>query len=140
MKPTLEDEQYLVVSKLTYRLNDPQRGDIVVFHDPNADTRKLIKRVVGLPGETLEIRNGQVLVNGQRLDEPYITRPGQYSEQPMPIPDGNYYVLGDNRNNSSDSHNWGTLPEGEIVGKAWISYWPPSQWGIIPHEIYDNVP
>ena len=140
MKPTLEDEQYLVVNKLTYRLNDPQRGDIIVFRDPNADTRKLIKRIIGLPGETLEIRTGQVLVNGQRLDEPYITRPAQYSEQPMPIPDDHYYVLGDNRNNSSDSHNWGTLSEEEIVGKAWVSYWPPSQWGIIPHEIYENVP
>jgi len=140
MFPTLEDGQFLVVNKLVYRLQGPQRGDIIVFRDPHAPDRKLIKRVVGLPGEMLEIRHGQVFINNQRLDEPYIKDLAQYSRPPSPIPDGQYFVLGDNRNNSSDSSSWGTLPGDNIVGKAWLSYWPPPMWGVIQHETYGNVP
>jgi signal peptidase I len=140
MDSTLENDQYLAVNKLGYRLHEPQRGDIIVFHDPRDGSRKLIKRVIGLPGEMLEIRNGQVFINNLRLDEPYIQTPGSYSYPPQPIPDDTYFVLGDNRNNSSDSHNWGTLSRDNIVGKAWISYWPPRLWGVIPHETYQDVP
>lgn len=140
MDPTLEDDQYLAVNKLDYRLHEPQRGDIVVFHDPRDDGRKLIKRVIGLPGEVLEIRDGQVFIDNQRLEESYIHALGRYSYPPVPIPENHYFVLGDNRNNSSDSHNWGTLPKDKIVGKAWVSYWPPQLWGIIPHETYEELP
>ena len=140
MLPTLENDQYLVVSKLAYRLYEPQRGDIVVFFDPRDSDRKLIKRVIGLPGEVLEIRQGQVFIDEQQLDEQYITNVGRYSVPPTRIPADHYYVLGDNRNNSSDSHNWGTLPSENIVGKAWISYWPPHAWGVVSHEIYGLVP
>jgi signal peptidase I len=140
MTPTLEDEQFLVVNKLGYRLHEPQRGDIVVFRDPRSSDRKLIKRVIGLPGEMLEIRQGQVFVNEYPLDEPYIQSRGRYSTSPAPVPSGQYYVLGDNRNNSSDSHNWGTLPGNEIVGKAWLSYWPPRLWGVVPRETYAILP
>jgi signal peptidase I len=136
MLPTLVDDQFVIVNKLGYRLYDPQRGDIVVFVDPRTPERKLIKRVIGLPGEVIELRNGQVYVNQRLLDEPYITALGRYSEPPVPIPEGQYYVLGDNRNNSSDSHNWGTLPVDRIVGKAWLSYWPPAAWGVIPSAGY----
>jgi signal peptidase I len=138
MDPSLENDQFLVVDKLEYRLRDPERGDIIVFHDPNSDRRKLIKRVIGLPGEMIEIRNGQVLVNERPLDEPYITMPAAYSRPPTPVPDGYYYVLGDNRNNSSDSHNWGPLEEEQIVGNAWISYWPPRLWDVISPENYGD--
>jgi signal peptidase I len=140
MDPTLEDDQYLAVNKLSYRLHEPQRGDIVVFRDPRDDGRKLIKRVVGLPGEVLEIRDGQVLIDNQRLQESYIQASGRYSYPPIPIPENHYFVLGDNRNNSSDSHNWGTLSKDKIVGKAWVSYWPPQLWGVIPHETYGELP
>lgn len=140
MDPTLENDQFLVVNKLGYRLGEPERGDIIVFRDPRSDERKLIKRVIGLPGEVLEVQGGQVFVNGQRLDEPYIDNPGRYTQEATPIPEGMYFVLGDNRNNSSDSHNWGTLPRDRVVGKAWVSYWPPRLWGVIPHEIYGAVP
>ncbi len=139
MTPTLEDEQYLVVNKLGYRLHKPERGDIIVFRDPRGPDRKLIKRVIGLPGEVVEIKEGQVFINQQRLDEPYIQHPGQYTMAPTPIPSDHYFVLGDNRSNSSDSHNWGTLPRDRIVGKAWLSYWPPSLWGIVSHYAYENV-
>jgi signal peptidase I len=139
METTLENDQFLVVSKLDYRLHDPQRGDIIVFRDPRAEDRKLIKRVIGLPGDVVEITNGTVRINGHPLDEPYITSPGRYSEAAVTVPEGQYFVLGDNRNNSSDSHAWGTITRDLIVGKAWFSYWPPSMWGLIPHETYDGI-
>ena len=140
MDPTLENDQFLVVNKLGYRLQEPERGDIIVLRDPRSDERKLIKRVIGLSEEVLEIKEGQVLINGQPLDEPYVANPGRYTQEATPIPEGMYFVLGDNRNNSSDSHNWGTLAREQVVGKAWVSYWPPRLWGIIPHEIYEEVP
>ncbi len=140
MTPTLDNDQFLVVSKLEYRLHEPQRGDIIVFYDPRSSDRKLIKRVVGLPSEVLEVRQGQVFINELLLDEPYIQNLGHYSVSPSPIPTDHYFVLGDNRNNSSDSHNWGTLPGDNIVGKAWLSYWPPDLWGVVPHETYGLVP
>jgi signal peptidase I len=140
MVPTLEDSQYLVVNKLEYRLHEPQRGDIIVFHDPNDAGRKLIKRVIGLPGELVEITHGQVYINDQLLQESYIASPGLHSRLATPIPEGSYFVLGDNRSNSSDSRNWGPLPEADIVGKAWLSYWPPSLWGMVPTAAYAGVP
>jgi signal peptidase I len=140
MEPTLENDQFLVVNKLSYRLHTPQRGDIIVFRDPNDETRKLTKRVIGLPGEQVKVRNSQVFVNGHPLEEPYISSPPRYSLAAQSIPQDQYFVLGDNRNNSSDSHSWGTVPDQEIVGKAWVSYWPPSLWGLIPHEAYGDIP
>jgi signal peptidase I len=140
MDPTLDDEQYLVVCKFLYRLQEPQRGDIIVFQDPRAGDRKLIKRIIGMPGESVEIKNGQVFVDGQSLDEAYIEERPHYSRPPSKVPEGEYFVLGDNRNNSSDSHNWGTLPRGAIVGKSCVSYWPPEVWGLIPHASYGDAP
>ena len=140
MTPTLENGQFLVVYKLGYRLHEPQRGDIIVFSDPQGSDRKLVKRVIGLPGDIVEIQEGQVLVNQQRLDEPYINNPGQYAMPATTIPPDHYFVLGDNRNNSSDSHYWGALSRDKIVGKAWFSYWPPSQWGLVHNAAYENMP
>lgn len=140
MDPTLSDRQFLIVSKLDYRLREPRRGDIVVFLDPRDGDRKLIKRIIGLPGEVVEIHSGQVLIGGQALDEPYIQNQAHYSEPATQVPEGQFYVLGDNRSNSSDSHNWGTLPEDRIVGRAWFSYWPPELWGPIAHAEYAGAP
>ncbi len=140
MDLTLHDNQYLVVNKLGYRLHEPQRGDIIVFRDPRDPERKLIKRIIGLPDDTLEIQQGQIFVNGQLLNEPYTQSPGRYSMPSTLIPAGHYFVLGDNRNNSSDSHNWGTLPRDEIIGKAWLSYWPPELWQVVPHIDYEGGP
>jgi signal peptidase I len=136
MVPTLQNNQFLVVSKLDYRLHAPRRGDIIVFRDPFNPERKLIKRIIGLPGENLEVQDGQVFVDQGHLDEPYIANLGRYNQAPTPIPDGQYYVLGDNRNNSSDSHTWGLLARDKIVGKALLCYWPPEQWGLLPHAVY----
>jgi signal peptidase I len=140
MDPTLADGEFLVVNKLGYRLHQPQRGDIIVFRDPYSPDRKLIKRVIGLPGESVEIRDGQVLINNQILDEPYLDEVGNSARAAAAIAEDEYFVLGDNRNNSSDSRSWGTLPRAGIVGKAWLSYWPPTMWGLIPHEAYGFAP
>ncbi len=134
MEPNLHDGQYLIVDKISYRLGKIQRGDVIVFEPPNRPGEDYVKRVIALPGELVEVRNGQVFVNGQPLDEPYVARPGGYSMKPRRVGPDELFVLGDNRNSSSDSHNWGMLPRDKVVGKAWISYWPPSQWGVIPRD------
>ena len=102
----------------------PDRGDIIVFRFPRDPSRDFIKRVVGLPGEQVEIRAGVVYINGKKLNEPYILENPTYSRESSLVPPGNYFVLGDNRNNSSDSHVWGSVPLENIVGKTWFSYWP----------------
>jgi signal peptidase I len=140
MDPTLADEEYLVVCKFLYRLQEPQRGDIIVFQDSRGADRKLIKRIIGMPGESVEVRNGLVYVDGQSLDEPYIKERPRYSQQSTLVPEGEFFVLGDNRNNSSDSHNWGFLPKDAVVGKACVSYWPPEMWGLVPHTTYGDAP
>jgi signal peptidase I len=140
MDQTLEQDQRLIVSKLSYRLHEPQRGDIIVFHDPQEPSRNLIKRIIGLPGEILEIRSGQVFINGQPIDEPYLGSTSTRSEPQIAIPDGYYFVMGDNRNNSSDSRSWGVLDTNRIVGKAAFTYWPVRLWGSAPHETYGIEP
>lgn len=134
MEPTLHDGQYLVIGKLIYWVHPPERGDIIVFEPPTNSSDDYIKRIVGLPGERVEIRGGAVWVDGVVLEEPY-TIPGSYSGA-WNLGDGEYFVLGDNRNNSSDSHNWGVLPEGNVVGKAWLCYWPPEKWGLVAHHAF----
>lgn len=135
MEPTLHDGQYLVVSKLTYWIRSPERGDIIVFHPPNNPADDYIKRVVGLPDEQVEIRDGAVWVDGVLLEEPYIANPGLYSNE-WRLGDGEYFVLGDNRSNSSDSHSWGMLPQENIIGKAWLCYWPPEEWRLVVHHAF----
>jgi len=140
MEPTLVQDERLIVSKLSYRLHEPQRGDIIVFRDPQDSGRNLIKRIIGLPGEILEIRSGQVFINGQPIDEPYLGSTSTRSEPQIAIPDGYYFVMGDNRNNSSDSRSWGVLVADRIVGKAAFTYWPVRLWGPAPHETYGEEP
>lgn len=140
MDPTLEQDERLIVSKLSYRLHEPQRGDIIVFHDTQDRSRNLIKRIIGLPGEVLRIEQGKVFINDRLLDDSYIPNFSPYSQPPTAIPEGQYFVMGDNRNNSSDSRSWGTLPAGSIVGKATFTYWPLRLWGTAPHHDYDAEP
>ena len=129
MEPTLHSNQYLIVSKLSYRFSAPERGDIVVFRFPHEPSRDFIKRIVGLPGEFVEVSGGRVLIDGQALHEPYVRDPPLYNYPRHQIPTREYFVLGDNRNNSSDSAAWGSLPEQYVIGKAWFSYWPPRWFG-----------
>ena len=137
MEPNLHDGEYVIVNRVMYRLQAPQRGDVVVFQ--REGKREFIKRIIGLPGETVEVKGSRVLVNGVALTEPYIAQPNAYSMEPRKIGPNEYFVLGDNRNNSSDSHNWGTIPLSVIDGKAWITYWPPKSWGIIPYHSYTQA-
>ena len=134
MEPNLHDGEYVIVNRIVYRLYVPQRGDIVVFR--RDASREFIKRVIAVPGETVEVKGGRVLVNGNPLDEPYIAAPNAYTMEPRTIGPNEYFVLGDNRNNSSDSHNWGAILSSAIDGKAWITYWPPKSWGVVPHYTY----
>ncbi len=136
MEPTLHDGQYIVVSKVVYMIHAPERGDVVVLRTPhNPGGNYFIKRIVGLPGEHIEIQDGKVLVNGMPLEEPYITEPGLYSGTWI-LGSDEYFVLGDNRRNSSDSHNWGVFTGKDIVGKAWLCYWPPEDWGRVRHYAF----
>lgn len=132
MNPTLQDGEYVLVSKVSYRLSEPQHGDIIVFKFPGQPVQDLIKRIIGLPGDIVEVKNRQVFVNGQALDEPYIAAEPTY-EGIWKVPAGQLFVLGDNRNDSSDSHSWGLLPEGNVIGKAILIYWPPPEWNMINH-------
>jgi len=132
MNPTLQHGEYVLVNRLAYKTGEPQRGDIIVFSFPLDQKQDLIKRVIGLPGETISIRNNQVLVNGVRLEEPYIAQSPIYTGE-WTIPEGQLFVLGDNRNDSKDSHQWNYLPMENIIGKALLIYWPPPEWKLINH-------
>ena len=132
MRPTLEDRSYILVNKMSFRSKLPERGDIVVFHIPIDPEQDFIKRVIGLPGDTVDIHNGQVRVNEQLLDEAYIAAAPQYVGT-WHVPENQIFVLGDNRNNSSDSHVWGAVPMENLIGKAVVVYWPPPTWMMIEH-------
>jgi signal peptidase I len=134
MQPTLQSNQYLLVNKVVYMVGEPRRGDIVVFRLPQDPRRDLIKRIVALPGEEVEVRNGVVYVNGKALDEPYIRDKPLYFFSKKTVPEGEYFVLGDNRNNSFDSHVWDFLPREYLIGKAWVSYWPVQSWSVVEHN------
>lgn len=139
MEPSLYGNQYLIASKVTYWLHPPERGDIVVLHPPAGQgSIPFIKRVIGIPGDIVEARDGKIWVNGIALNEPYISAPPAYTQR-WAITEGLYLVLGDNRNNSSDSHAWGLLPRENIIGKAVLCYWPPEHWGPIPHYTYEEL-
>jgi signal peptidase I len=159
MYPTLQGGQYLLVNKLVYfrvdqerlarivpfwkaqrpeerfAIHPPQRGDVVVFHFPRDPSRDFVKRVIGAPGDEVEIRRGVVYVNGEELEEPYLEAHDLSDMVPLSLQPGEYFVLGDNRPSSNDSRSWGVVPQDLILGKAWFVYWPPSKWhplSIIP--------
>jgi signal peptidase I len=130
MEPSLHTGEYVVVNKFAYKLEQPHLGDVIVFHYPGDPEQEYIKRIIGLPGDTVQVANGQVRVNGNLIQEPYITAPAKY-QGTWTVPQANLFVLGDNRNNSSDSHSWGTVPFNYVIGKAIFIYWPPEQWGTL---------
>jgi signal peptidase I len=140
MIPTLQNGEFVLVNRLAYQLGQPARGDIIVFRSVNQPDLGLIKRIVGLPGDAITIGNGRVVVNGTTLHEAYINAEPLYSGH-WSVPVGYLFVLGDNRNNSEDSHAWGLLPIGNVVGKALLIYWPPPEWAMIDHvQIAATVP
>ncbi|MRR32792.1 signal peptidase I [bacterium] len=138
MEPTLQPGEFILVNKLAYRLGDVDRGDVVIFHYPLNPSEDYIKRVIGVPGDEVAVQNGQVLVNGNALNEPYIMAPPHYNNA-WTVPEGQLFVLGDNRNSSSDSHNWGFVPMENLVGKALVIYWPLDQIKILSHPTVVNA-
>lgn len=147
MYPNFHDGDYLLTDKATYRFREPQRGEVVIFKAPRNEDYDYIKRVIGLPHERVKISNNKIFVNGVAIDESaYLdstvkTNPGQLWRDglELTIPDGECFVLGDNRTHSSDSRDWGTVPFGNIIGKAWFRYWPIKQIGIIPTVNYPRL-
>lgn len=137
MEPNLHEGQRIIISKVVYWFHEPERGDIIVFPNPNNSDEEYIKRIVGLPGEVVEIQDGVIHIhqtdgNILILDESeYINDPANDDHFSKTIPEGNYFVLGDNRNNSYDSRRGWTVPRDDIVGKAWLSIWPLSDWGLV---------
>ena len=158
MDPTLEDGEFLLVNSLVYTevniqkvadwvpfwdppepdvrqvFHGPERGDIVILHQRVGVDRDLVKRIIGVPGDTPEIERGKVIINGRELIEPYIKEPWSGDMEPIRIPADMYFVMGDNRNGSLDSRSFGLVDEDDIVGKAMASWWPRSQWGLAPNE------
>ena len=139
MRPTLQDGEYILVSKLAYKLGEPQRGDIVVFIFPVNPEEDLIKRVIGLPGDTITVQDGVLSINGVAMSEPYINAPPAYNGT-WQVAEGDLFVLGDNRNDSRDSHQWGLLPIENVIGRAVLIYWPPEEWQVIKHINQLNAP
>jgi signal peptidase I len=132
MEPTLQDGEFVFVNKLAYKLGAPQRGDVIVFRYPRDPEEEYIKRLIGLPGDHVRITDGHVFVNDQLITEPYIAAAPYYHSEWI-VPENAFFVLGDNRNSSSDSHNWGPVPAENVIGKAIFVYWPPKGWGAISH-------
>ncbi len=158
MEPNLTEGQYVLVNKLVYRtfpseavrdlvgdgsargrylFHPPRAGEIIVFRSPQNHERNFVKRVVGVPGDSVEIRRGVVLINGTAIDEPYIKFRDSRSMDALKVPPDSYFVLGDNRGSSDDSRNWkhlgydGAVPVENIVGRAWVSYWPVGKWQML---------
>jgi signal peptidase I len=128
MEPTLYQGYFVIVNKIAYKVGQVERGDIIVFHYPPNPIEQYIKRVIGLPGDQVHIADGKVYINGVQIAEPYLhvstLRGGDWI-----VPENSLFVMGDNRNNSSDSRVWGMVPMANVVGKALMIYWPPEKWG-----------
>ena len=138
MLPTLQPGEFLLVNKMAYKLSDINGGDIVVFHFPQDPREDYIKRVIGVPGDVISVQSGKVSVNNQPLTEPYISASPQYTGS-WTVPEGQLFVLGDNRNQSSDSHSWGFVPLENVVGKALVVYWPFDQFKILSQPLIVNA-
>jgi len=140
MEPNFQDGECIMVNKLSYRSSGPQRGDVIIFDPPFDSEYPFIKRVIGLPGETVEINDGKVAINGTPLEEnEYIAAQPGYTMSAQEVPENEYFVLGDNRNYSNDSHNGWTVLRDNIIGKAWFTYWPPSKLGVVKHYSYPEL-
>jgi len=138
MEPNFYENEYLLTDKLSYRFGEPQRGDVVVFKAPPQFRDEYIKRILGLPGDTIEIINNELFVNKKPVEEPYLTQntitsAGQFlsEDKVLTVPENSYFVLGDNRSHSLDSRSFGFVTRDKITGKAWFIYWPPQNFGSI---------
>ena len=129
MEPNLHNNERLIIEKISYRFHQPGRGDIVVLRRPNKSVEPLIKRVIGLPGETVRIVEGRVYIDDVPLDEPYLDQATWGDTHAQRVPEDHVFVLGDNRRASNDSRAFGMVPLDDIIGRAWVRYWPPTEAG-----------
>lgn len=132
MEPTLHSGEFVIVNKLAYSLGKPKTGDVIVFRFPRDPDQEYIKRVIGVPGDRVTIKGGIVYINDHALEESYIASKPVY-ESTWDVPANSLFVLGDNRNNSSDSHSWGMVSMDYVIGKAIFVYWPPTDWGVVKY-------
>lgn len=157
MVPTFHDSDFVIVNRLAYREYDlswlpgveeddwrpfgtPQPGDVIVFaYQENPQERDFIKRVIAVPGQTVEVRDGVTYVDGEALEEPYVAQEPTYDYPPTEVEPGTLFVLGDNRNNSFDSHAFGPIPADTVVGRADLRYWPLNRWWLVDHEVGDSL-
>ena len=131
MQPTLYAGNFVLVNKVAYKLGSPERGEVVVFrYPPDPEQVPYIKRIIGLPGDKVSIYDEKVYVNDQLLVEPYIASSTRQGGE-WTVPSDSLFVMGDNRNNSSDSRSWGMVPMENVIGKALVVYWPPDKWGVL---------
>jgi len=136
MRPTLLEHDHILVNKFVYRFREPIYGEIVVFKAPpgasnDGQEKDFIKRLIGKPGDVIEVKDSAVYRNGKRLREPYIKEPPAYEMAPTKVPRGKLFVMGDNRNDSNDSHKWGPLDEKRVIGKAMVRFWPWNRVGLV---------
>jgi signal peptidase I len=143
MYPNFHDREYLLTDKISYRFHEPARGDVIVFRAPQKEEYEYIKRIVGMPGDSVKISNGKIYINGNLVEEiylptDYLTNAGRFlhENQTIEVDDNLYFVLGDNRSHSSDSREWGLVPRDNIIGKAWFRYWPIGNAGLIAEAKY----
>ena len=139
MEPNFHDGDCIMVNKVSYRSFGPKRGEVIIFAPPFDSPHPFIKRVIGLPGETVEIKDEKVFIDGIPLEEEYVMALPDYTMPAKEIPEDEYFVLGDNRNNSNDSHSGWMVPGDNIIGKAWFTYWPPSKWKVVKHYSYPEL-
>jgi signal peptidase I len=139
MEPNFYQGDCIMVNKVSYRSSGPQRGEVIVFNPPFDSRHPFIKRAIGLPGEIVEVRDGSVFVNGVALDEEYVMAPPNYTMPATAVPENEYFVLGDNRNNSNDSRTGWMVPRDNVIGRAWFVYWPPSRWRVVKHHSYPEL-
>jgi signal peptidase I len=137
MQPGLVSDEYVLVNKVAYLFHTPERGDVIVFHYPLDTSEDFIKRVIGLPGDTITVAGLTVSVDGHTLNEPYISQRANPAGQKWVVPPNSYFVMGDNRPVSDDSRIWGFVPNYDIVGKAVMVYWPFNKWVLI--NTYSSV-
>ena len=145
MHPTYKNGEYLMANKISYKLHKPERGDVIIFK--YSDTQDFIKRIIGLPGDTVMLKDGKIYINGVILNESDYLSESIYTNgqdylkegQSITVPEGEYFVCGDNRNHSSDSRAFGSVKLQNIKGKAWIVYFPFSQFRLVKHQSYSNV-
>ncbi|MBM7555321.1 signal peptidase I [Halanaerobacter jeridensis] len=136
MEPTLKPGDRILVNKFIYNFRDPKRQEIIVFNYPLEPDRKFVKRVIATPGDRVKIKEGKVFVNGEQLKEEYVVEDSYTDFAEVKVPENNYFVLGDNRNNSKDSRYWGFVPEDNIVGHPFIIFWPLNRIKIIGGDIH----